>query len=202
VGIAGLLLAAGAGRRYGRPKALVTLDDGRLLVDRAAAVLGEGGCTPVVVVLGAAAATVRERATLDGVDVVENPLWSTGMGSSLRAGLAALASTDAHAAVVMLVDTPGITAAAVARLRETAAGSAPTDPATALVIATYGGQRGHPVLLGRAHWDGVAELAVGDVGARPYLAHGQVTEVGCEDIADPTDMDVPGTRIGSPAAGE
>jgi CTP:molybdopterin cytidylyltransferase MocA len=191
VGIAGLLLAAGEGRRYGRPKALVTLDDGMLLVDRAAGVLRDGGCAPVVVVLGAAADTVRAAAALEGVSVVGNPLWSTGMGSSLRAGLAALASTEADAAVVLLVDTPGIPAAAVARLREAAA----TEPATALVMATYGGKRGHPVLLGRAHWHGVAELAVGDVGARPYLAHRRVIEIACDDIADPTDMDVPGTRI-------
>jgi CTP:molybdopterin cytidylyltransferase MocA len=118
---------------------------------------------------------------------VDNPLFATGMGSSLRTGLAALESMDADAAVVLLVDTPGITPAAVSRLREAAA----TDPATALVIATYDGQRGHPVLLGRAHWAGVSQLAVGDVGARPYLARHPVVEVACEDIADPTDMDVP-----------
>jgi len=185
--IAGLLLAAGEGRRYGRPKALVTLGDGRLLVDRAAEVLRAGGCEPVVVVLGAAADTVRASATLAGVTVVDNPLFATGMGSSLRTGLAALGSMDADAAVVLLVDTPGITPAAVSRLREAAA----TDPAGALVIATYDGQRGHPVLLGRAHWAGVSELAVGDVGARPYLARHPVAEVACEDVADPADMDVP-----------
>lgn len=202
VGIAGLLLAAGEGRRYGRPKALVTLQDGRLLVDRAVDVLRGGGCAPVVVVLGAAADTVRARATLDGASVVENPLWPTGMGSSLRAGLAALASTDAEAAVVMLVDTPGITAAAVARLRAAVTAPARSDPAAALVMATYHGKRGHPVLLGRTHWAGVAELAVGDVGARPYLVRHPVTEVGCEDVADPTDMDVPATPNGSPTQGE
>lgn len=198
MGIAGLLLAAGEGRRYGRPKALVEHEDGRLFVDRAADVLREGGCAPVFVVLGAAADTVRTAASLEGVSVVDNPLWSTGMGSSLRAGLAALASTDADAAVVLLVDTPGIPAAAVGRLREAAA----TDPGTALVMATYGGKRGHPVLLGRAHWDGVAELAVGDVGARPYLAHRQVIEVGCDDIADPTDLDVPGGGVRAVHSGE
>ena len=58
-------------------------------------------------------------------------------------------------------------------------------------MATYHGQRGHPVLLGRNHWAGVAEVAVGDVGARPYLARHAVREVPCEDIAVGEDMDVP-----------
>jgi nicotine blue oxidoreductase len=198
MGIAGLVLAAGEGRRYGRPKALVTLDDGRLLVDRAIGVLHSGGCAPVVVVLGAAAETVRARATLDRVSVVENPLFSTGMGSSLRVGLAALGSMDADAAVVMLVDTPGITPAAVSRLSD----AVRADPTGALAVATYGGEWGHPVLLGRAHWAGISELAVGDVGARPYLVRHQVTQVACEDIADPTDMDVPVTPTAPPVAGE
>src|SRR5437588_1746517 len=94
---AGLLLAAGGGRRYGMPKALVERD-GRLLVEHAAQVLRAGGCDPVVVVLGAAADEVRRRADLAGAIVVDNPDWADGMGSSLRAGLAALASTGAPAA--------------------------------------------------------------------------------------------------------
>jgi len=67
----------------------------------------------------------------------------------------------------------------------------------ALTVATYHGKQGHPVLLGRYHWAGVAKLATGDVGARPYLtAHkSEVTRVPCEDLADGTDMDRP------PAAG-
>jgi CTP:molybdopterin cytidylyltransferase MocA len=183
VSVAGLLLAAGAGRRYGMPKALVT-DAGRLLVERAMATLVGGGCEPVVVVLGAAADEVLARADLSGAIVVVNPDWDAGMGSSLRAGLAALAGVDA--ACVLLVDTPGITAGAVRRVAGLAA------PA-ALAVATYRGEPGHPVLLGRDHWSAVAELAVGDVGARRYLArHPElVTSVPCEDIAVGDDLDVP-----------
>lgn len=197
---AGLLLAAGAGRRYGMPKALVT-DAGRLLVERAMATLVEGGCDPVVVVLGAAADEVLARAELSAAIVVVNPQWAGGMGSSLRAGLAALrlpgASVPADlpgravparvdAACVLLVDTPGITAGAVRRVAGLAA------PA-ALATATYHGEPGHPVLLGRDHWGAVAELAAGDVGARRYLArHPElVTRVPCEDIAVGDDLDVP-----------
>jgi CTP:molybdopterin cytidylyltransferase MocA len=179
------VLAAGGGRRYGGPKALVRLD-GQLLVERAAATVRAGGCRPVVVVLGAQSPQVVAEADLGDAVVVENPDWRTGMGSSLRVGLAALAGTDHDAALVLLVDMPGVTAEAVRRV---AAGA----DRSALVTATYGGHRGHPVLLGRDHWAGVATLAQLDVGARAYLtAHASaVRVVPCEDVADDTDMDVP-----------
>jgi nicotine blue oxidoreductase len=89
--VAGLLLAAGGGRRLGgRPKALLTYE-GRPLVEHAVRVLRAGGCGPVHVVLGAAASEVRERADLSGCVLVDNPHWEEGMGSSLRVGLASLA---------------------------------------------------------------------------------------------------------------
>lgn len=177
---AGLLLAAGAGRRYGRPKGLVP----GWLSDRAAA-LRDGGCDPVVAVLGAQAPRVRELVPA-GVDVVVAEDWETGMGASLRAGLAHLAAGASTGVVVVLVDLPGLTAEAVRRIRERG-----SDDPTALVQATYGGRAGHPVLLGRAHWAGVAELAVGDRGARPYLATRPVRQVECGDVADGQDVDSP-----------
>jgi nicotine blue oxidoreductase len=182
---AGLLLAAGAGRRYGRPKALVELD-GRLLVESSLATLRAGGCEPIVVVLGAQAESVRQRADLTGATVVINPDWARGMGRSLGVGLAALATTGASMAVVLLVDTPGITPAAIRRV-------VPRGGPGALVVATYDGQPGHPVLLGREHWPGVARRAVGDVGARRYLREHpeQVLSVECRDIADGRDLDLP-----------
>src|SRR5690242_17610155 len=130
-GIAGLVLAAGGGRRYGGPKALVRHADGRLLVERAVGTLRDGGCASVHVVVGAEADRVRAEADLGAVSLVDNPGWRTGMGSSLRAGLAALSVTEAEATVVLLVDTPGITAAAVARVA-----AACTGPAS-LLAATY-----------------------------------------------------------------
>jgi nicotine blue oxidoreductase len=180
---AGLLLAAGAGRRYGMPKALVRHGD-HLLVEHALRTLETAGCTPLVVVLGAAADQVQHAADLSDATVVVNPDWETGMGSSLRAGLAALQATAAASTIVLLVDTPGITAAAVGRV----AGRSAPD---ALAVATYQGVRGHPVLLGRDHWAGVGDLATGDVGAKPYLAAHSPTEVPCDDVAHGTDLDVP-----------
>lgn len=180
---AGLLLAAGAGRRFGFPKALALLPDGTPFLQRALDALSGGGCEPILVVLGAQAD--RARSLVAGANVVVNDDWTSGMGSSLRAGLAALPQT-VDAAVVMLVDTPGIGADAVARISSYAAPDA-------VVIATYGGRRGHPVMLGREHWPDVARSAVEDTGARPFLrAHPElVVEVPCQDIATPEDIDVP-----------
>jgi CTP:molybdopterin cytidylyltransferase MocA len=182
-GIAGIVLAAGAGRRFGGPKAVAELD-GERLVDRAVRLLRDGGCDPVVAVLGAAVVEVP------GADaVVVNAEWAEGMGSSLRAALVSPALAGAGAAVVVLADQPWLSAAAV---RAVAAEAARGRAASALVTATYAGERGHPVALGRDHWAGVAALARGDVGARAYLrAHaGAVVEVPCEGSA--ADVDRPG----------
>jgi CTP:molybdopterin cytidylyltransferase MocA len=181
MGVAGLVLAAGAGRRYGMPKALVRSGD-RLWVERAADTLAAGGCDDVLVVLGAAAD--RVRATAPTLRYVDNPEWPTGMASSLRAGLATLAGTEAVAAVILLVDMPGVTPAAVRRI---AAHAAPG----ALAIGGYGDRRGHPVLLGRDHWAGAAAAATGDRGARDYLRANadSVRVVPVGDVADDTDID-------------
>ncbi|MFB6818718.1 NTP transferase domain-containing protein [Streptomyces sp. NPDC056347] len=183
--VAGLLLAAGGGRRLGgRPKALLE-HHGRPLVEHAVRVLREGGCDPVQVVLGAAADTVLERAELGGCGVTVNPGWAEGMGSSLRAGLAALAGSGADAVLVLLVDQPGIGAEAVARVRR-------AHPSRGgIAAAAYGGERGHPVLFGAELWARVAAGAVGDRGARGFLrAHRDaITLVECSDVAEAYDID-------------
>ncbi|WP_328779537.1 nucleotidyltransferase family protein [Streptomyces canus] len=183
--VAGLLLAAGGGRRLGgRPKALLE-HRGRPLVEHAVDVLRAAGCTRVHVVLGAAAAVVRERAELGDCVLVENPEWADGMGSSLRSGLDSLTGTKARAALVSLVDQPGIGAAAVSRVL------AAYEDETSLVSAAYDGVRGHPVLLGAAHWAGISATATGDRGARAYLKEHEdtITLVECADVAEPYDID-------------
>ncbi|MGH8890507.1 MAG: nucleotidyltransferase family protein, partial [Acidothermaceae bacterium] len=112
---AGLVLAAGAGRRFGGPKALVRFGD-ETLVERAARVLVAGGCrSPVDVVLG-----MRLSGALPEIEELRiswNLSWREGISSSLRHGLTLLESDhDASAVVVMLVDQPGIQPEAVARL--------------------------------------------------------------------------------------
>ncbi|MFG2142385.1 NTP transferase domain-containing protein [Streptomyces sp. NPDC048650] len=185
--VAGLLLAAGGGRRLGgRPKALLD-HRGRPLVEHAARVLRDGGCDPVHIVLGAASGAVRERADLAAYSVSENPNWAQGMGSSLRVGLAALAGSGSDAVVVSLVDQPGIGAAAVARV------AAAYEDRASLASAAYGGRRGHPVLFGADRWADVAAGAQGDQGARDYLRrHADVINlIECSDVAEAYDIDTP-----------
>ena len=79
-----------------------------------------------------------------------------------------------------LVDLPGLTGAAVARVA-----ARPGD----LVAAAYGGRRGHPVALGRAHWAAVMREASGDHGARDYLAAHPVALVEVGDLASDGDLD-------------
>lgn len=173
--VAGLLLAAGAGRRMGMPKALV--DDWLV---RSIDVLRDGGCDDVLVVLGAAAEEARALLPADQRVVVAED-WDEGMGASLRVGLAALGS-EAEAAVVHLVDLPDVGADVVARVVS-------TGSTAGLARAAYAGVPGHPVLIGREHWAGVIEAAVGDQGARGYLKTHDVRLVECGDLAGGNDVD-------------
>jgi nicotine blue oxidoreductase len=177
--VAGLLLAAGEGRRFGRPKALVEFG-GERLVDRGVRTLRAAGCGPVVVVMGAAPIEVI------GAVVVPNPGWRAGMGSSLRTGLAALPS-GCPAVVIALVDQPLVTAAAVQRLTEA------YDNGARAAVATYDGAPRNPVLIAAEHFAAVRESVVGDAGARAFLrAHPElVTKVPCDDVAAPDDIDTP-----------
>ncbi|MEU4397531.1 nucleotidyltransferase family protein [Micromonospora orduensis] len=179
---AGLLLAAGAGRRYGRPKALVEFD-GESLVRRAVRLLSDGGCAPVHVVLGAGADEVPD---LPGAVPVRHDGWADGLGSSLRRGLASLGG-DVPAAVVALVDQPLLSPVAVRRVRAAHAGGA------VVAVATYAGRPGHPVLLGREAWPLLDRYAVGERGARDLLRDHPdlVVEVPCDDVGSPADVDTP-----------
>ena len=185
--VAGLLLAAGAGRRFGGPKALATDPDGTSWLVRSVGVLRAGGCDAVVVVLGAdadRAATLLAAVPVDRVVVADD--WAEGMGASLRAGLAALdGHSDADAALVHLVDLPDVGPEVVARML-----AGDTGP-QALARASYGGVPGHPVLLGRDHWRAVAATAAGDRGARDHLAATPHALVECGDLASGGDRDTP-----------
>jgi CTP:molybdopterin cytidylyltransferase MocA len=171
----GILLAAGAGRRMGRPKALV--DD---WLERGLAALSP--CHDVLVVLGAEAEAARERLPPDTAVVVADD-WAEGMGASLRAGLARAEQTPATAVVVTLVDLPDVGREVVARLLREGVG------ATTLRRAAYDGVPGHPVVLGRDHWREVRDVATGDQGARAYLQDQAVVLVECGDLATGRDVD-------------
>jgi CTP:molybdopterin cytidylyltransferase MocA len=162
--VAAVVLAAGASSRYGTspPKQAVLLP--RVLARlRAAASIAD-----VVVVAGAHELETAAR-------IVRCAEWERGPGASLRCGLAALPA-DAEAAVVVLADGPELAPEAVDRVVEAWRGGAGE-----VVAASYGGQRGHPVLLGRGSW-----ASVPDEGARslrPVL-------VACDDLGAPGDVDL------------
>lgn len=178
----GIVLAAGAGTRFGGPKALARDAEGVPWLQRAADALRGGGCADVIVVLGAEADAAAPLVP-DGARIVVAADWAEGLSRSLVAGLAAAAGADA--AVVVPVDTPELPGAAVARV--IVAGM--RDLRAALTRATYDGEPGHPVLLGSAHWDALAAQVSGDVGAGPYLRRNATVAVECGDLWSGHDRD-------------
>ena len=196
--VAGVLLAAGEGSRFGRPKALVELD-GQTLAERGVNMLRAGGADPILVVTGAA------QVNLDRIHTIFNEQWRTGMGSSLRAALRALTDAedgegaqdgpaatlgvgvgvDVGAVVVALADQPLIGTDAVARLIAAYRGGA------GVAVASYDGKPRNPVLLAREHWPEVIAAATGDQGARAFLRARPelVTLVECGDTGSPDDID-------------
>ncbi len=182
--VMGLLLAAGAGRRMGQPKALVRDADGTSWLCRSTGVLLDGGCQGVAVVLGAEADAAAELlAHAPDIQFVIASRWAEGMGASLSAGLAAIQEAHASAVLVHLVDLPDVTSEVVRRV----IGEGPGPDS--LRRATYDGRQGHPVLIGRGHWDGVISAATGDQGARVYLSAHQAVAVECGDLATGHDVD-------------
>jgi nicotine blue oxidoreductase len=188
--IAGMVLAAGGGSRFGRPKAEVEVG-GRRLVDLAVESCVVTGLSPVVVVLGAVWLTptpLADSVADDGTEIwlVENPDWATGLASSLRAGLEALeGERAAEAVVITLVDTVAVGKEHLRRI-----GSALSDGATA-AVATYLGQPRTPVGLTREVWAEVARSVDGDQGARKWLRANPdlVTDVECADLGPWVDID-------------
>ena len=183
-GVAGVLLAAGQGSRFGRPKALVELD-GQTLAERGVATLLAGGADPILVVTGAAQVALAPE---HEVHTVYNGEWRTGMGSSLRAALRSpVLSQDVGAVVVALADQPLVGATAVARL------IAAYRSGASVAVAAYDGQPRNPVLLAREHWAEVIATATGDQGARAFrrAPPDLVTLVECGDAGRPDDIDTP-----------
>ncbi|ANN19343.1 molybdopterin-guanine dinucleotide biosynthesis protein MobA [Amycolatopsis orientalis] len=179
--VAGLLLAAGAGRRFGGPKALAGLD-GEPFVVRALRVLTEAGCATVRVVLGASADEVRALLPDPEAALVAGD-WESGMGASLRAGLRALETTTAEAVVVHLVDLPGVGADVVRRVADGA-------DADTVARAAFDGVPGHPVVLGRRWWPEIVAGASGDKGARDWLkGRPDLRLVECGDLGTGRDVD-------------
>jgi CTP:molybdopterin cytidylyltransferase MocA len=165
--VAAVVLAAGAATRFGEPKQRLLLPD---VLERVAA----SPVDEVVVVEGAY--DLRVHSTQHAVRVVRCPEWERGPGASLRCGLAAL-GPDVEAAVVVLADGPRLAPGAVARVLESW-----RDEGGDVVAASYGGVRGHPVVVARSVWE-----AIPDDGLRAV----EPRLVPCDDLGEPGDVDTP-----------
>lgn len=187
-GLVGLVLAAGAGTRMGQPKGLMRTADGEPWLVRATSLLADAGCSRVVAVVGARSEEVRRMLPPGSpVEVVVATQWAEGMSASLKAGL--LAATG-RAALITPVDMPGLPLAVVRRV----IGSGGGITADTIRQAVFGGQPGHPVLVGRSHWGAIVRGLSGDRGARAYLASHGVDEIECGDLYDGHDVDTPRPR--------
>ncbi|HQA31920.1 MAG TPA: nucleotidyltransferase family protein [Propioniciclava tarda] len=213
-GVVGIVLAAGAGRRMGGPKALIgpLAAEGRTPLARVCSWVHEAGCARVIAVIGAEADRVREALQLDpcvsgGVvvpsqqqvrqqspadswlEIVEASDWNSGMGASLRTGLSAARRTLEPAALVTLVDLPDVRSQIYRHVLD-AAGSA----SDVLARACYGGRPGHPVVVGRDWWDAVEASAVGDQGARELFSRTPHRLIECGHFGTGEDVDRPADR--------
>ncbi len=185
--VAAIVLAAGRSTRMGGPNKLLETISGKPLVRIAAEQALSSRASPVVVVSGHERA--RVEAALAGLDVrlVHNPDYAQGLSTSVKAGLAAL-PPESEAAIVCLGDMPQVTSALIDRL------IAAFDPErnALVVLPTFSGKRGNPVLWSRRFFPELIALE-GDVGARHLIgAYPEVvTEVPVENAAAMVDIDTP-----------
>ncbi|MFE1664802.1 NTP transferase domain-containing protein [Microbacterium sp. P02] len=183
--IRGLVLAAGAGVRFGGPKALAFSDSGSSWLEIATRMLRSGGCADVLIALGAGADEARSLVPSDAsILIVED--WAEGLGATLRAGLVA-AARGVDAVVVTPVDTPDAPSRAVSRVIAAAAKDGRVR--VGLVQAVYGGRLGHPVLIGADRVPEIVGELHGDRGARAAMSARGVVEVECADLWSGADVD-------------
>jgi molybdenum cofactor cytidylyltransferase len=182
--IAGLVLAGGAGRRFGAPKQLAELDGVPLLQHAVDAMLAVPALDRVVVVLGAAAEEIGAAVRFASAEPIVCEGWAEGVAASLRCGVDELAGADW--VVVTLGDMPGVTPEAIEAVIGTVEAGAGADA----VRASYDGRAGHPVALSRGLLARVGALR-GDVGARELLRGAKVRDVEAGHLGRPDDVDTP-----------
>lgn len=168
------MLAAGSGARMGQPKATLVLA-GERLIDRAVRALRDGGCAPIL-------AVIRDGVVVAGASAVVNPDPERGMRSSLELAVDAAGECDALA--VLLVDMPGVDATAV---RAAVSAWRPGR----IVVASYGGRRGHPTVMSPTFWRTAAGSGGPDEGARRFVREHRDLLDEVEVPGDATDLDTP-----------
>ncbi|HLJ29596.1 MAG TPA: NTP transferase domain-containing protein [Candidatus Angelobacter sp.] len=182
-GIAAVVLAAGMSRRMGTPKQLLELD-GKVLLQHTLENVRGSGIDEIVLVLGFAADAVRQQISINGLKVVVNPEYQQGMGTSLRAGLAAV-SPQAKGGLIVLADQPLIRPGTLTQLMAYHHEHQPQ-----ILIPAYKGFRGNPVLLDREVFPELMSLN-GDVGCRAIFgSHTEnIHKLDVDDIGILLDID-------------
>ena len=184
--IAGLILAAGESSRMGTPKATLPYH-GSTFLELIVQTIREAGLQRIVVVLGHRAEEIHRQVKIEAAQVILNPDYRSGQTSSLQAGLRALIADGPEAALLCLVDHPAVSAETVRTIAATF-----RQCGAPVVIPTYHGRRGHPVLIGRQLFDellGLTRDAGADSVVRRYRPATQYVEV--EDEGVVIDVDDP-----------
>jgi molybdenum cofactor cytidylyltransferase len=184
--IAGVILAAGESSRMGTPKATLTYR-GRTFLELIVQTLREGGLERMVVVLGHQAEDIQRQVEIEPAQVVINPDYRSGQTSSLQVGLRALMADEPEAVLLCLVDHPAVSGETVRRIV-----AAFRQCGAPVVVPTYHGRRGHPVLIGGQVFDELLALACNagaDSVVRRYRPQTRIVEV--EDEGVVIDVDDP-----------
>ena len=179
--ISAIVLAAGEAKRFGECKQLADVN-GKPLLQHVLDTLRESNVDEVVVVLGAHAKEIRKRIAFGDERIVINPDYADGMSTSIQAGLSAI---DSEAAFMVLADQPFLRATTYDRLIDEF-----RSRRAEIVVPTFGGVRGNPVLIANALFAEAIELR-GDVGFRAIFANHEVTMVAVDDRGVLIDIDTP-----------
>lgn len=180
--VSAVVLAAGAGSRFGGGKLLAELKDVPL-IEHVLGTLEPSPVDEVLVVVGDDAERLHKVCESYGARMIENSDWEQGQSTSVRTGLRAL-GLGVRAAVVLLGDQPlaGLSVGPLVSAFEEGA---------KVAVATYGGKMRNPVLFAREVWPLLLGELSGDVGAKPFLMRHPELVVGvpCDGVGDPVDVD-------------
>lgn len=184
-GVSAIVLAAGMSKRMGSPKQLLRLA-GETILEHTLKNVRASGVSEIVLVLGHAAENVEKEISTESVKIVRNPDYQQGMGTSLRTGLAAV-NPQASAALIVLADQPFVQPETINQLITCHQGAKPQ-----IVIPTFNGFRGNPVLLDRSVFAELQSLT-GDVGCRAIFGdHTEnIRKLAVNDIGILLDIDSP-----------